>query len=95
MKKNVSKHLNDLAETLPTIFELEFEEAVYTGEEMNLSGYGEEKKYDKKKYYKVADQPVFRAVEHKQQLKDAWKRGGIEEVIGYCERIKGINNEIE
>ena len=95
MQKRVAKHLFDLAETLPTIFELEYEEAIYTGEEMNLSGYGMEKRYEKGKYYKVQDLPVFRAVEHRQQLKDAWKKGGLEEVMGYCERIKGINEEIE
>jgi len=95
LKKDVAKHLSDLAETLPLVFELEYEETIYTGEEMNLSGYGEEKRYEKGKYYKVTDLPVFRAVEHKQQLKDAWKRGGLEEVKGYCERIKGINEEIE
>lgn len=95
MQKRVAKHLFDLAETLPTIFELEYEEAIYTGEEMNLSGYGETTRYDNKKFYKSKDLPVFRAVEHKQQLKDAWKKGGLEEVMGYCERIKGINEEIE
>jgi hypothetical protein len=95
MQKKVAKHLSDLADTLPLVFELEYEEAIYTGEEMNLSGYGETKHYEKGKYYKVTDLPVFRAVEHRQQLKDAWKKGGLEEVKGYYERIKGINEEIE
>ena len=54
-----------------------------------------EKRYEKGKYYKVQDLPVFRAVEHRQQLKDAWKKGGIDSVMEYCERIKSINQEIE
>ena len=94
-KKEVARHLANLADTLPIVFELEYEEAIYTGEEMNLSGYGMEKRYEKGRYYKVQDLPVFRAVEHRQQLKDAWKKGGIDSVMEYCDRIKSINQEIE
>lgn len=75
MKKNIATKLNDIAENLPTIWEWELGLAEFTGEEMNLSGFGETEKFDRLIIYSV-EVPQMRAVEHKQQLKDAYKRGG-------------------
>lgn len=86
MKKDIASKLNDIAENLPHIFEWELEIIPHTGREMNLSAYGEMHHYDNKSIYDL-EVPVMRAVEHKQQLKDAYKRGGDEGVRQYVNAV--------
>jgi hypothetical protein len=86
MKKDVASRINKLAERLPVIFKVEHITILMEGWELNLSGYGEYKKYDKDKVYEV---PFiqYRAVMHEQQLKDAFKRGGMSEVSKYVDGV--------
>lgn len=46
MKKNIASQLNELARTTPTVFEWKEEECYFTGEEMNLSAFGEHQIFD-------------------------------------------------
>jgi len=86
MKKGITTQLNEVAKTMPTIFEWDEEDVVFTGAEMNLTPFGEEEVFDKDKFYKVK-MPLLRAVEHKQQIKDAYKRGGLIEVKKYHQQV--------
>lgn len=90
-KKEVAKLLTRLADTLPLVFDLEYEKQTYTGEEMNLSGYGQTMVFDNKKQYEL-DYPVLRAVEHRKQLKDIWNKNGMNGVTRYCEEVKANQN---
>lgn len=86
MKKSIAKHLNELAEKLPIVYESEPVEIEMSGYELNRSGYGEIYRFDEKKMYKI---PFFqlRAVEHKQQLKDAYKRDGLNGFNKYMDSL--------
>lgn len=86
MKKDIAKKLNGLAEKMPIILEEKVEFITLDGFEMNLSGYGEGRKWDRNKHYEVPV-PMFKAVDHKQQLKEAYKRGGIEAVWTYFNKV--------
>lgn len=82
MKKDLAKRLNEVAATMPTVFEWVEIPEVFTGQEMNLSAFGEAETFDERLNY-VVMMPCLVAVNHKQQLKDAFKRGGIDEVVKY------------
>lgn len=85
MKKSIAKELSEIANTLPLKFIEETEMWPMSGADLNLSGYGEHRKFDKDKYYEVP-MPLFRAVEHKQQLKDALKKYGLKGVREYVQK---------
>ena len=86
MKKAISKHLNELAEKLPIGYDVEPVTIQLTGYELNRSGYGETRKFKDTYLYEI---PFFqlRAVEHKQQLKDAYKRDGINGFNKYMDSL--------
>lgn len=86
MKKHISSVLNDIAGELPQVFEWSLAEEDFTGLELNLSGFGEKQKFDNSQMYSV-EVPVLRAVEHKQQVKDAYKIGGNAAVAQYVARV--------
>lgn len=86
MKKNVAKQLHQVAGDLPLVFVKEPIVIQMTGYEMNLSAFGEVHKYDNDQLYDV-EFFQLRAVEHKQQLKDAYKRGGINEAKKYYNQV--------
>lgn len=87
MKRCVAQKLNELADALPLVFTAEPTTINMFGWELNLTPYGDVKEYEKDKVFEV---PFFqlRAVEHKQQVKDAFKRNGIEGVNQYIESVK-------
>ena len=60
--------------------------AVFTGEEMNLSFFGESEEFIKDEMYMVP-MPALVATEHKQQVKDAYKRGGLPAVQQYHQSV--------
>lgn len=86
MKKHVATKLNDIADNLPQVFDWSLELEDFTGIEMNLSAFGEKEKYDNGSMYSV-EVPVMRAVEHKQQVKDAYKHSGEAGVLEYVARV--------
>jgi hypothetical protein len=82
MKKDIAQQLNRAAETTPTVFEWELRPEIFTGEELNLTPLGDHVYYIPENEYTVL-MPTLVAVDHKQQFKDAYKRGGWEAVKLY------------
>ena len=78
--------LNDAAEQLPHVFIEETETVKMTGYWLNRSGYGETQRFDETMIYDVP-QPLYRAVTHRQQLKDAYKKGGEAAVMEYINKV--------
>ena len=86
MDKAIAKQLAEIADGLPLIFTPEPATMQMTGVEMNLSGYGETHRYDPNGVYEVPTY-VLSAVEHRMQLKDAWKRSGLAGVNQYIDSV--------
>jgi hypothetical protein len=86
MKKEIAKQLNKFADELPIVYTPEPITILLTGYELNRSGYGEVKKFDENKTYEVPFIQL-RAVEHKQQIKDAYKIGGVSQVKQYVNSV--------
>lgn len=84
MKKDIAKKLSEIADLLPVIYQEEDDVVIMSGDELNLTGYGEYRIFEKNKLYEVPI-PLYRAVEHKQQLKDAFKRYGMKGVHNYIQ----------
>jgi len=84
MDKKIAKELSEIAALLPIIYTEEEDKVLMTGAELNLTGYGEHRTFEKDKVYEVPI-PLFRAVEHKQQLKDAFKRNKMQGVHHYIQ----------
>ena len=80
MKNNIARQLNEVARTMPHVFEWHQGKAIMSGADLNLTPLGGSLEPDKDYEF---DMPYMVAVEHKQQLKDAYKRGGFEEVKKY------------
>ena len=90
MKKSIHTELNRLAAKMPLIFIEESEIIAMSGADLNLTPLGDAFRLEKDKYYQVPV-PLFRAVEHKQQLKDAFKRSGMTGVRDYVTKtMQGI-----
>lgn len=96
MKKEIASRLNKIAEKLPTLFQELEENLLMKGSELLLTPL-EWMVDDPKKFYPVTI-PKFVAVEHKQQLKDAYKRGGWRavdlyslEILYYSGALKGVD----
>lgn len=84
MNKKIAKELSEIAALLPIIYVEEEDKVLMTGAELNLTGYGEHRTFEKEKVYEVPI-PLYRAVEHRQQLKDAFKR----------DKMQGVHNYIQ
>ena len=84
MNKKIAKELSEIAALLPIIYVEEEDKVIMSGADLNLSGYGEYRTFEKNKFYEVPI-PLYRAVEHKQQLKDAFKR----------DKMRGVHNYIQ
>ena len=84
MDKKIAKELSGIAALLPIIYTEEEDIVVMSGADLNLSGYGEHRTFEKDKFYEVPI-PLYRAVEHKQQLKDAFKRDKMRGVHQYIQ----------
>lgn len=82
MKANIARQLNEVAETMPLVFEWELQPEVVDGDWLRFSAIGDTQKIDPAQQYRI-DLPVMVAVSHKQQVKDAYKRGGFEAVKEY------------
>lgn len=67
--------LLQVSEGMPVVFEWDMVPAEFTGEELNLTPLGEKNKYPKGETFKVF-MPAMVAVDHRQQVKDAYKLGG-------------------
>jgi hypothetical protein len=86
MKKNIAKRLNELSDTLPVVFEWEVGMYQISGYELNLTPLSDMRKFDNDAVYEIP-MPQMRAVTHKQQIKDAFKRGGVTEVEKYINSV--------
>jgi hypothetical protein len=86
MKKDIAKQLSELADELPTVFETKIGSVLMEGWELNLTTLADKQPFDKDKVYSVPV-PEYHAVEHRQQLKDAYKRAGMEGVRQYTKQV--------
>jgi hypothetical protein len=86
MNKHIAKQLNEIAATTPTLFSWTTEQVMMFGWELNLTPLGDEIKFEKEAEYPILV-PMMVAVDHKQQFKDAYKRGGWEEVKAYHKSV--------
>lgn len=86
MNKAISKSLTEVSERLPLIFEWEPGVYLFTGKELNLTPLGEKQKFIDNGIYKI-ELPQMRAVEHRQQVKDAFKKAGLAGVKDYCNNV--------
>jgi hypothetical protein len=82
MKNNIARQLNEVAKGMPLVYEWHEGSGQWSGSDLNLTPMGDKYKFDPDKLYTIS-MPYMQAVEHKQQLKDAYKRGGFEEVKKY------------
>lgn len=87
MKKKIAKQLNKFVKEIPLIFNEEPIVIQMYGWELNLSYYGEFRKFDKNTLYDVPF-VQYRAVEHKQQLKDFVKRDGADGISKYIQSLQ-------
>jgi hypothetical protein len=86
MKKDIAKELNNIASSIPLVFDWSTEKIVMKGWELNLTPFGDHQQFVPDEDYQV-DVPVMIAVEHKQQVKDAYKRGGPSAVRSYYKSV--------
>ena len=84
MKNNIARQLNQVAKGMPLVYEWHQGKAIMSGADLNLTPLGG--KLDPNQDYEF-DMPYMVAVEHKQQLKDAYKRGGFQEVKKYHKSV--------
>ena len=82
MKKHIAKQLNEVAATMPTVLEWGMEAQEVEGSWLIHGPIADRQPIDPTKMYRI-DLPVLRGVDHKQQVKDAYKRGGMEAVKAY------------
>lgn len=82
MKANIARQLNEVAETMPLVFEWEMRPETVEGSWLKYSPIADRQPIDPDQDYNI-ELPVMVAVEHKQQVKDAYKRGGFEAVREY------------
>lgn len=93
MKKELASRLNAIAEKLPILFEEKVDHILIKGSELLLTPLASIVE-DREKFYSV-EIPKYVAVEHKQQVKDAYKRGGWQEVDKYCLIILANSNALD
>ena len=96
MDKHIAASLKKVADTMPIVFEWSTERIVMKGWELFLTPLADERTFEMDKDYYVVV-PVMLAVEHRKQLKDAFNRGGWDEVKVYhrsvIDKIKTKKNE--
>lgn len=94
MKKDIAKQLSELADELPTVFEMRMGTTLMTGDELNLTPLGDKQPFERDTVYSVPV-PEYHAVEHRQQLKDAYKRSGMQGVRDYTNKVMQDYKESE
>ncbi len=85
MKKSIARELNEVADDMPIIFDEKVETIMMRGKELKLTPL-EFMVNDESEMYPI-EIPIFVALEHKQQLKDAYKRGGMDEAKKYIDNV--------
>lgn len=86
MNHHIAKQLNEVAATMPLVFVWETRPVLMKGWELNLTPLGEGVTFEKDTDYEIPV-PCMVAVEHKQQIKDAYKRGGLPAVQAYHRQV--------
>ena len=85
MKKDIASKLNEVASTMPIVFEWKTEQITMKGWELKLTPLDNKRLENESDYF--LEVPCMVAIEHKQQLKDAYKRGGMDEVVKYHKSV--------
>jgi hypothetical protein len=75
MNHAISKQLNKIADTTPIVYKWDMEPITFKGWELKLTPLGDLKVFIDDQDYSVM-MPVLIGTEHKQQFKDAYKKGG-------------------
>lgn len=86
MKNHIARQLNEVAAGMPQVFEWMPGKATMSGSDLNLTPLADKQKFDPDQMYEF-NMPYMVAVEHKQQIKDAYKRGGLIAVKGYHKSV--------
>ena len=86
MKKAVETELNKIADTIPIVFDWVLRPEEFTGEELNLTPYGDIQTLIKDQVYTIP-MPALFSVDHHKQVKEAYKRGGVPAVRQYCKSV--------
>jgi hypothetical protein len=85
MNKSIAKELNSVANDMPIVYDVKTEVRMMTGKDLRLTPL-EWMVMDDNELYPV-EVPMFVAVEHKQQIKDAYKRGGMDGAKRYIDSV--------
>jgi hypothetical protein len=85
LKKEIAKQLNDIADGIPHVFIEQDDHVLMIGHEVLLTPLAH-LVIDPNLLYSVYI-PKFVAVDHKQQIKDCWKREGMKGVTDYCKNV--------
>lgn len=85
MRKEIASRLNEVARTMPTVFEWKTEQVPMKGWELKLTPLDSPSLVDDVDY--LIEVPCMVAVEHRKQLKDAYNRGGMDEVVRYHKSV--------
>lgn len=86
MNNEIAKALNKVAAGMPLLFKWVEMPEQFTGAELNLTPLGELNDFEPDAIYEVM-MPGLIATEHKQQIKDAYKRDGMEGVREYHRKV--------
>ena len=82
MDKSIANKLREVASSLPIIYEWKMVPEIFTGAELNTTPLADAFRFEPDKEY-TYPMPAMVAVDHRQQVKDAFKRGGVEGVEQY------------
>lgn len=94
MKKSYAKRLNEIASKLPMVFKSEQDYIVMTSEELALTPVADIIKLEPGKQYQIPI-PKYTSVYHEAQLKDAFKRGGLDAVNEYVKSVMANENRVK
>lgn len=92
MRKDIASRINEVAKGMPIVFEWESEPVIMKGWELMLTPIGDRHRLTPDRDYTI-QVPVMRAVEHRKQMKDAYNRGGMDEVVRYHNTVMNKINK--
>jgi hypothetical protein len=86
MKKPIVQSIRKLADSLPQVFEEKEDTVLMSGLELRLTPFADWQELEPETLYAVPI-PMYIAVDHYQQLKDAFKRGGVQALQSYADDV--------
>ncbi len=90
MKKDIVIHLRQIADNMPLVYETVDDQVLWQGHDLLLTPLAHQVD-DPEAWYAVYC-PKFVAVQHYQQLKDAYKRSGWPGVMDYNKKVLRLLN---